>query len=386
MTYRDDREALHARTASLEAELADAQRELSLLRARNALASEEAESLRGTIDRLSFERRAATPPPFVRPRPWWVWAYVSAVLLGMMSFVAFAGSTRRATMYPVGAYVPRPMHAMPPPVDLGVLARVPHEPARVELPAKVTDSTGRRLRPGTECTVRAEVGRAAGGLDAKIDVECPNDDVLYRWSDVLGGGVGLRECRAYERETADGEVRYAFDCRDEGARTSGRPQLRLETAGARLDVWMDEGAEPFRVSFEVPELSSAWNGRPLLGDELRRLQAFVPFDREGRVSRVTGRGAPAAMGDSCSVRVEAPIDSRFNCRAFVRCGGELLYGAGSTGYMVCSLDEERPVTGSDTGISDHDGDAMAELDLVAGRVVLGDRGPDGSWSLVVSLD
>lgn len=395
MTYRDDREALHARTASLEAELADAHRELSWLRARNDLASEEADRLRDTIERLSLEQRALTPPPFVRPRPWWVWAYVAAVIFGMMSFVAFAGSARRVSMLPTGAYMPRSMGSLPP-IDLGMLGRGQVDPARVELGAKVIEAHGRELAAGTECTVRAEVGAALDGLIAKIDVDCPGAPGLYRWSDPVVGGVSVRECLAFERQTAEGadgrcergigcDLRYAFDCRDEGARTAGRPQLRLETSGARLDVWQDEGASPFHVSFEVEALSSASSGAALLSADARARQAFVPFDREGHVESVTGRGAPAEVGDLCTVRVEAPADSGFNCRVFVRCAGELIYGAGSTGYMTCSLDDEgRPVSGSDESIGGQDGDATVSVDLAAGRLVLGDRSLDGPWSMVVT--
>lgn len=386
MTYRDDREALHARTSALEAELADAQRELELLRARDELAGEEAERLRSLVDRLSRGRRPFASSTAPGQRPWWVWAYVSALVLGMGSFVAFAGSTRHASIVPLPVPLTPRTCPHPPLFDLGVLPRSNAEPVELQLPARLVEGSGAGLRPGTSCTVHARITPGTSGLEAAVDVICPRDRSVYAWADEVRGGISMRECRAWEYDDEDGGFRYELDCRDEGARTGGRPELRLDTAGARLDVWREDGADPFRLSFEVAGPATSWRGRPLLTAGARAAQAFIPVDRAGVVERVTGAGAPVAVGESCSLRVVEPPDSRFNCRVFLRCGGELLYGGGSTGYTTCTTNERRPTAGHDGASSADDGDAMLDLDLDAARVVVGDRAEDGAWSAIVQLD
>lgn len=110
---------------------------------------------------------------------------------------------------------------------------------------------------------------------------------------------------------------------------------------------------------------------------------FTTF--QGVVTEAYGP-APAYVGTPCTVTTE-PSSGTYNCRIRVTCGGQMLYGSGSSGYNQCQI---RATIGSmptmeihDRGPSYSDGDPLLDAYLPAGPVSISDRMGPVTWRVSI---
>lgn len=111
------------------------------------------------------------------------------------------------------------------------------------------------------------------------------------------------------------------------------------------------------------------------------------YEGTGRVRESVG-SAPVQPDAQCTVVVHRDPDFpdvTYNCRVVVTCGGTVLYGTGSTGYIFCSVIDGAPATGLDaSGSNSGQGeDPMLRLDLPAGEVQVSD---DTGWSITIDVE
>jgi hypothetical protein len=110
------------------------------------------------------------------------------------------------------------------------------------------------------------------------------------------------------------------------------------------------------------------------------LPGTAAITRHHLVATITSAvgNAPAAVGSTCEIDV-GPGDGPFNCRAIVTCGGNVVYGAGTTGYSNCLVDPTGQVTFTDAETSPTSGDPVLTLPIGAGSGTMTDTTPAGTW-------
>lgn len=111
------------------------------------------------------------------------------------------------------------------------------------------------------------------------------------------------------------------------------------------------------------------------------------FHGAGRVRDAEG-SAPVQPGTPCTVEVhkdpDFPNGVTYNCRVVVTCGGTVLYGRGSSGYVFCSVRDGTPATAvdADGSRSGQGTDPMLFMDLPGNEVQVAD---DAGWSITIEL-
>ncbi|MBX3268617.1 MAG: protein kinase [Sandaracinaceae bacterium] len=81
-------------------------------------------------------------------------------------------------------------------------------------------------------------------------------------------------------------------------------------------------------------------------------------------------------GGVCTIAVRAVRSGNFNCRFNIRCGGRVVYGAGSSGYNRCRAEGQQFVAAFDPGMTHQDGDPEMRFDLSSRTAHVRDRGLD----------
>lgn len=110
-----------------------------------------------------------------------------------------------------------------------------------------------------------------------------------------------------------------------------------------------------------------------------------PATYPARVASVLGEPA-VAVGDACTVSIAAaPRGGNANCRVRVDCGGRYLYGAGTTGYALCS-GPPAALVGRDDLPTSSGGDPTLDLDVSAREVILTDQTIRGTWVVQLAID
>ncbi|HEU4405068.1 MAG TPA: hypothetical protein VFS43_07235, partial [Polyangiaceae bacterium] len=137
-----------------------------------------------------------------------------------------------------------------------------------------------------------------------------------------------------------------------------------------------------RILVRLEELSLPREGPRLVPSRGSPFEGVL--ERNAVVTAARG-AAPVKPGDACTLRVEPDELGPHNCRARVACGATVLYGDGEGGYNDCTLRGGKPTGFVDKDASAVDGDARAEVDLVAGRVSVSDRKPEGRYRVELSL-
>jgi hypothetical protein len=209
-----------------------------------------------------------------------------------------------------------------------------------------------------------------------VHIEC-GGKLLYSSTDALEG-MSSTSFSHIELPAAEvGLTRHAMTYQDQGTRTGARTQASVNSPEHAASAWRD-GAPAFRVDIDLDELSSA--AAPL---HPAHTEAALPFaerlHRKGTVRAVTG-DAPVRAGASCEVSL-LPVWGK-RCRARVRCGGETLYGAGTSGYLDCHVNEGRPVRARDTV---QDSDPAVELDVTEGTVTVDDQTQARKFTAQIAL-
>ncbi|MCB9592421.1 MAG: protein kinase [Sandaracinaceae bacterium] len=91
-------------------------------------------------------------------------------------------------------------------------------------------------------------------------------------------------------------------------------------------------------------------------------------------------------GGACTIAVRAVRSGNFNCRFNIRCGGRVVYGAGTSGYNRCRRANGEFVGAVDQGMTAQDGDPEMSFDLPGRRARVRDRGMDFQMHIVLPGD
>ena len=73
----------------------------------------------------------------------------------------------------------------------------------------------------------------------------------------------------------------------------------------------------------------------------------------------------------------------FNCRFNIRCGGRVVYGAGTSGYNRCRRANDEFVGAMDQGMTAQDGDPEMSFDLANRRAHVRDRAMNIQMQIVL---
>jgi hypothetical protein len=176
-------------------------------------------------------------------------------------------------------------------------------------------------------------------------------------------------CGNAESSDSFGQASWSFPV--EGPNGSGSVDVVAERRGG---PWMIYSAnvETSAGTYEAVACSGGGAGGRIVA---RTLSATV--------STATGP-SPAAVGGTCTIDV-GPGDGPFPCRVRIDCGGNVLYGAGSTGYTECTLDGSGGVIATDPNTSDVGNDPQLTLSVTGGTAMLNDISPAGPWVMVLSF-
>lgn len=241
---------------------------------------------------------------------------------------------------------------------------------------------GRGPPRGAACSLRAEVSRrgeqlAVNGVQLMCGVK-----KLYDSSDELNGmsslSYAVTEAPALRRP---GALRYALRYLDQGARTGERAQIALDTRAHEATV-VNEAPPASRILVRLEEFSVPREGARLAPPHGNPFEGTI--DRNSVVTAVRG-AAPVKPGDTCVLHIEPDALGPHNCRSRITCNGAVIYGDGEGGYNDCVLRGGKPVGFLDKDLSNVDGDARADVDLVSGRASVSDRKPEGRYRVELSL-
>lgn len=171
-----------------------------------------------------------------------------------------------------------------------------------------------------------------------------------------------------------------------------RFDIEVNTSEHQLDVTqIDTGRRSMLyiedLSVPVPGHGSAL---PQTQASHRTVRLAVPARYTGRIprsiahARGTGRH-PRAYDPVCVLSASPVLSDEFSCRVTLRCSGEVVYGAGRTGYNDCVLRGGAVVSASDTGTTLENEDPRLELDLDSDTVTVSDAGQGWAWSATFDL-
>jgi hypothetical protein len=383
--YRDELEAMAARTEALQKELQDKQREVEELRGK--VSPEE------RLDKLARDLAAAqTELASLRgPRPSASRAALVAIAAGLsllaagIVFVTRARSPARDEMIQLP---PVPSHTDPAPVEIPLPSPAPraHNEPRPPDPPRTLDTAwkghvrkvrGSDIAIGTPCEVRATLssrrqdpdlseGRVPSGTRdvAKLVVLCGTVR-LYSTEDSFNG-ESMTSSSLYEEPARAGGFQRSVVYEDSGNR-KGRNDVSIDTNAHVARVWSG-GAAPVEVEIAVDELDApvpdALLETPPAG------QGCPSSRRAGSVTAAKGSSG-VKTGAQCSV-VERPRDGR--CQVNVACGGKVLYANGFADVNGDLVIDDKPST------EDRD----PKLHIAGNQVVVSDEGLT-NWSVEIHL-
>lgn len=264
---------------------------------------------------------------------------------------------------------------------------MPSEPAvrygEARWEAEVISAEGVELAEGTACTIAGNARhlRFARFRDQRVTLRVTCDgQTIYDWQ-AAAEGDATRDCELFEQAQPTHRVLYWLRCHDRGVR-SGRPELELDTVDGTARVFRSDGTLDVRL--DVARASAPVAGR--LGRSFQPPPVVGAVERTAVVAEVMGEGA--REGEACTVTVEprgtSPSRSG-NCRVRVRCGRRFLYGAGTSGWNVCEVDDELAPVGARDPRAD-DGDPTLDLDLRAGTLRIGDVRGERSERIELTLE
>lgn len=252
----------------------------------------------------------------------------------------------------------------------------------------VTSQTGERVEEGAPCLVRAELH--SGPRPTWVTVHC-DGVLLYDTNEPLGTSIQMHDENLQELRSSSQDVfTYTLRYVDTGARSGPRAQIAMDSLRHELRVY-DEGASPFSVTVHVNDVSfPRWGSSLTPGGNDAHPPAGSPLHVLARPTELAGpvpdtiRQARSRQRDTCELQVR-PNTSRFNCRATLRCGDVIVYGAGGSGYNHCTVAESVLGRADDSGTSTTDGDPAFELDWPERRVSVTDGVDPERWTATFEL-
>lgn len=394
VAFRDDREALKQKTRDLEHELAEANRKLEAQQGEAERARQleaELEAARNLLNRI--EAKLPKPPVISDPSPG-VRKFRAAILGTLGIGVVAGGAAVFLREPPVPAAVPSvapgdPLGAqsgngIQVSVDLRDLVKstpsaaplAPVKEVSVRWLGKAKTVTGTAIKPGASCSVDALL---RSNHRHAVTVRC-GDELLYRSTDKLEGTAHLSAGLDEQPGEKPGTARARIQWGDIGARNGPRTQASIDSAARSASAWRDT-APPYRVDIELAELSEPYEGAFDAKHSHDALLFQDRLERRAKVSKTSGK-APIANGAACVVSLMPAWSDRWNCRAMLACGKQVLYGAGSNGFSKCDAEAGKPLAFRDELL---EGDPMMTWDIAKRSVTLVAEENGAQWSAELTV-
>lgn len=392
MRYRDERDALRDRVGNLEADLADARKEIAEhcddnRQARVAELESKVAQLRGMlseVERELVEVRGAKAPPRSRRAPIVAAASVGVLVIGGGALLLAGSSAAPPPPMPPPTPTPFEEVQVAPPPEAPAPAPAPEPPA-VPKPAprsvvatwtaRVLTATGTPpVKRGAACTIEAKLSEDGVRIDVGGVVTKCGDTLVFD-SAVKLEGMSSTVRGADEQIASTGAHQYKLRFDDIGPRT-GKPEVSFNSETRSASIWSE--TEPsYRIKLEVETWSEPVAGDPMLVRTKESL-LLTPV-----VTKVTGP-APARKGDSCILR-STPLASR-DCVSVLECNGRAVYGGPGLGVSSCVVSDGRVsiVEDNTTTAEDH-GDPIFDLDIVHGMGVVRDARNGNPWTIELDL-
>ncbi|MBO6937698.1 MAG: hypothetical protein JJ863_22205 [Deltaproteobacteria bacterium] len=362
MAFRDDNEALRARTKAAEKRAAEAegerermQRELAEAKSNDAADAKRIKELEKRLAKLEPK-----PPksPSAAPARFAVFAALALVLMG--------GIAGYMMMMPVESKDP----AMPMPaaqaVEAPAPAPVPPPPApepagpleRVRLAGVVRSADGvEGLDVGAGCI--ADLGVEEGF--SKLQVRCGAGDrvvTIYGGVEANPAGIVQTSGGVEEAITVPGYVSRSMSYARTGQWSGPTPQIQIDPDQHAARIWL-QGIEARDVLLHL-QFSDFGVGERAAAQDAQGTVAL------GTLAKLVVRGeVPGALGDldtdDCVFRSEPVPRSgpgALTARFVASCGDRILYGAGRSGWIPAPADGQVAGPVEDTQMSAADTDPM----------------------------
>ncbi|MGF1468529.1 MAG: hypothetical protein ACFCGT_20590 [Sandaracinaceae bacterium] len=362
MGFRDDSEALRARTRAAEAraERAESEREQMERELADAQANDEADArriaeLEARLAKLEPRSRKAAGEQASSRRQRAVvgLAAVMAIIPGIVVFGILQGSREHD---PVVSTAPEARVPEPPAVP------EPEPPSpleRIRLAGVVRSADGvEGLQAGDGCVV--DMGVAEGF--SRLQVRCGADGrVATIYDGATASPMGMIQVRnlAAEAVSVPGRVTRTMTYSRTGQWPGATPQIQIDPDQHAARVWL-QGIEARDVLLDI--LSSDFGpGERSMGESTQGSIA------RGTLAKLTVQGeVPGALGEldasDCSLRTEPQPrgPGGLTARLVARCGDRILYGAGRSGWVSAPAPADGEVMGpvEDTQMSAADTDPM----------------------------
>lgn len=364
MSFRDDRDALRAKNEALEATVEDqardlqrTQRELQEQLDKDVHDEKQIERLQRRVAQL--ERRLGQTPATNPNAPTKTAGIAVAAALGVIVMGGVVVGILSARPKVESTYA---VSEAPPPTKVAqsvgeLLAEAAEPPSLPGLGAgpvvhlahvaSVSGEPPAGIAAGSGCAVLSEIDDRLE-LSAPVQIRC-GDVTLYDGSQEMGAGFSSSEERATPI-SSHGHIGLQLRANDVGTRTGPRPQLTLDTRLRRARVFSE--VEPlFAVTLYIEQASLDRQAALAPAEGASRRNTHLRYRR----GEVTG-DAPVAADAECELILEPTASGRYDCRAVLRCDGEVVYGAGTTGWNECTWRDGQMSAITDDGTSAENSD------------------------------
>jgi hypothetical protein len=342
MGFRDDNEALRARTKAAEdrARRAETERERMERELAEAKANDDADAKRiaaleerlAKLDPGSLEAAKTQAAGRMRMALVGVSAAVALVMGLLVFFLVGAGSKKDGdvSMPAAAATTAEAPAAEPPPTEA--------EPAspleRVRLAGVVRSVGGvEGLEEGDGCV--ADLGIAEGW--SQLQVRCGAGDrvaTIYEGSEAQPMGIIQVSDQAQEASTTPGHVTRTMSYSRTGQWSGPPPQIQIDPDQHATRVWL-QGIEARDVLLHIASSDFGPGVVPTLDD------GGTGTIARGTIAKLAVQGeVPGALGElnteDCVLRTEPQPRSgagALTARIVARCGERILYGAGRSGWV-----------------------------------------------------
>ena len=362
MGFRDDNEALRARTRAAEqrAERAETDRERMERELAEARANDDADQKRiAELEKrlAELEPQTGSPAQPSGAKPVALALALVTLLAGVGAgfFLTISGQPESPDALPAATAAAEPA-AAPVPAALEEPAPAPVSPLeRVRLAGVVLSADGvEGLEPGDGCVVDSALSHGGGG---HLAIRCGAGEavrVVFDGSEDTGGGMTSSSGNVLEVTTGEGSVARSIAYSLTGMWSGPQAQIQLNTDQRAARVWR-EGLNARDVLIHL-ENAAGTPGEPVL-----RQGGTAPIARGTQAKLVAVGDVPGALGeldtDHCTVRTEPVARAgNLNARIIARCGERTLYGTGTTGWIPATADGGIVARAEDTEMSsaDHD--------------------------------
>lgn len=398
MAFRNDYEAQRARISALERDLERTREELERRDETAAAAETRIQSLERELEAARKKLARMKPESSGQPKA----LAIGLMALGGVVLAASAGSvllservinstapppplegphaSSEPTSDPHPERRPEPTPARPTVGEISVV----HQAVVREVQAWPPVQVGDRCRIETTVKPRPDalrIGRIAVRCGATVLYDSAAPNTGFVMSSIAG--------QAFERRAPGGGERYAYTVlyQDLGMRALPQAQFVLNTQKHSGRVFRSPESEGSIALDILEQWSEPREGEPLLEASSAALAFDEELSAELLLRSVEGPApVQARPRPSCTLRIRPELaEERLNCRVLLRCEGELLYGADTTGFSRCELDDEGRLIRATDPVATTDGDPELHFDREAGTLTLRDEPAAGAWTARFAL-